>query len=129
MGIPILDDGGVRPRLPLVFRFGAAGPPTGDVLYVGDTLTVFAITCLDADGVAIDLSGADLYLVFQLDGGTPIDKGPLMVADDATTGLAEYGLEDGDLDAAGVLTIRARIETSEGLCSSEPMLILIEGVV
>ena len=67
MGIPILDDGGVRPRLPLVFRFGAAGPPTGDVLYVGDTLTVFAITCLDADGVAIDLSGADLYLVFQLD--------------------------------------------------------------
>ena len=72
-----------------------------DTIHVGDVGIVFTITIVDADSVAVDISGAtDKVLFFRKPSRTRVRQAAEFVTD-GTDGQLQYTTVAGDIDEAG----------------------------
>ncbi len=89
-------------------------------LKTGDTSPVFSVTLKDADGVAVDLTGATV--VFNMndeDGDQVVDRGScdLIVA---ASGTVKYAWQAGDTDTAGYFTAEFEVTYSDTTVETFP---------
>lgn len=94
-------------------------------LVQNDTASALVLTCVDQSGTPIDLSGAQVSLLFYIN--TTPSGGPLarsMTVTDAGNGVAQYtfGVSNGvyDLSEPGTLYFRTRIVFADGTVVTSP---------
>lgn len=89
-------------------------------IFVGDFGQVAQLTIIDVDtGLAADISGysSTIQMIFTNPSGTEIPKTATFVTD-GTDGKIKYTIEDGLFNAAGIWSIRGRVQGASSKLTS-----------
>ena len=94
-------------------------------IYVGDTEANFAPTFQNADGTAVNLSGATFFMKMENKAGTVTTCAGAWTIDDAANGKAHYQWQAADVATAGNFVLQIAITIGGATIHADPKFLQI----